>query len=154
MFFIYLCHIYILASYLPIIAITSLIIFSLCAGLLSATRIVSVVKASGEIRPKSKHFCFSKNHINEKAPVLLLPSTNGWFLILNPVRMKITGITVEKLVKLCEIVGMKILKTKDNFTKVVIVPNHKEVREGTMRSIRKQAGEVIDINELDKFFKN
>ena len=43
---------------------------------------------------------------------------NGWFLILNPIRMKITGITVEKLIKLCEILGMKVLKKRENYITV------------------------------------
>jgi hypothetical protein len=39
----------------------------------------------------------------------------GWFLILNEVRMKITGITVDKLVKLCKTVGMAVLKERPNY---------------------------------------
>ena len=37
---------------------------------------------------------------------------NGWFLILNPVRMKATGITVEKLLRLLDTVGIKVLKQR------------------------------------------
>ena len=40
---------------------------------------------------------------------------NGWFLILNPVRMKITGIRPNKLVKLCETAGLKVLKSKSTY---------------------------------------
>lgn len=43
---------------------------------------------------------------------------NGWFLILNPARMRITGITVEKLIRLCEILGMKVLKRRENYIAV------------------------------------
>ena len=38
-----------------------------------------------------------------------------WFLILNPVRMKITGITPEKLARLCEVVGIKVEKIRPNY---------------------------------------
>ena len=41
-----------------------------------------------------------------------------WFLILNPVRMKITGIGVNKLVQLCEIVGIKVTKVRENYISV------------------------------------
>jgi len=40
---------------------------------------------------------------------------NIWFLILNPVRMKITGIGVDRLVKLCEVSGMKVTETTENY---------------------------------------
>jgi hypothetical protein len=43
---------------------------------------------------------------------------NGWFLILNPARMRITGITVDKLIRLCEVLGMKVLKKRENYIAV------------------------------------
>ena len=43
---------------------------------------------------------------------------DNWFLILNPIRMKITGIGVNKLVKLCEIVGIKVTKVRENYISV------------------------------------
>jgi len=39
----------------------------------------------------------------------------GWFLILNEVRMKITGIKIDKLVHLCKIAGMKVFKVRTNY---------------------------------------
>lgn len=39
----------------------------------------------------------------------------GWFLILNEVRMKITGISVSKLVYLCKTVGMTVPKVRNNY---------------------------------------
>ncbi len=42
----------------------------------------------------------------------------GWFLILNEVRMKITGIKVEKLTHLCEVAGMTIFKVRPKFVGV------------------------------------
>jgi len=38
-----------------------------------------------------------------------------WFLILNPVRMKITGIGPNKVAKLCEISGIKVVLVKPNY---------------------------------------
>jgi len=43
---------------------------------------------------------------------------DSWFIILNPIRMKITGITVEKLVKLIEIAGIKVTKKRPNYIAV------------------------------------
>ena len=43
---------------------------------------------------------------------------NTWFLILNTVRMKITGIGVDRLVKLCEISGIKVNKVRENYIAV------------------------------------
>jgi len=43
---------------------------------------------------------------------------NGWFLILNEVRMKITGITVDKLTHLCKLVGMTVFKVRPNYVGV------------------------------------
>ena len=42
----------------------------------------------------------------------------GWFLIINEVRQKITGITVDKLSHLCSVVGMKIVKIRPNYIAV------------------------------------
>ena len=39
----------------------------------------------------------------------------GWFLILNEVRMKITGIKVDKLVHLCKTAGMTVFKVRSNY---------------------------------------
>ena len=39
----------------------------------------------------------------------------GWFLIVNEVRQKITGISVAKLVHLCKTVGMEVFKIRDNY---------------------------------------
>jgi DNA-directed RNA polymerase beta' subunit len=44
---------------------------------------------------------------------------NSWFLLLNEVRMKITGIKVDKLVNLCETVGIKVIKSRPNYIAVV-----------------------------------
>lgn len=43
---------------------------------------------------------------------------NDWFLILNPIRMKITGIGVNNLSKLCEVSGVKVLKKAANYLTV------------------------------------
>lgn len=43
---------------------------------------------------------------------------NGWYLVLNTIRMKVTGITVDKLVKLCEIANIKVLKVRDYYIAV------------------------------------
>ncbi len=43
---------------------------------------------------------------------------NGWFLILNPVRIKATGISVEKLIRLLDTVGIKVLKERPNYLAV------------------------------------
>ena len=43
---------------------------------------------------------------------------NGYHLILNTVRMKATGITTRKLVKLCQVAGMKVLKERVNYITV------------------------------------
>lgn len=40
---------------------------------------------------------------------------NGWFLILNPIRIRMTGITPQKLKKLCEVCGIPVLKVRDNY---------------------------------------
>lgn len=45
-------------------------------------------------------------------------SENSWFIILNPIRMKITGITVEKLVKLLEVAKIKVTKKRPNYIAV------------------------------------
>jgi hypothetical protein len=39
----------------------------------------------------------------------------GWFLILNPVRMKITGITTSKLIELCKVCGLTVFKVRPNY---------------------------------------
>ena len=40
---------------------------------------------------------------------------NIWYLILNPVRMKISGISENKIVKLCELAGIKVVKIRPNY---------------------------------------
>jgi hypothetical protein len=40
---------------------------------------------------------------------------NGWFLILNPIRIRMTGITPEKMKKLCEVCGIEVLKVRPNY---------------------------------------
>jgi len=47
-----------------------------------------------------------------------IDANNGWFLILNPIRMKITGISVEKLVKFCQVCGMNVTKIRPNYISV------------------------------------
>ena len=61
-----------------------------------------------------------------KAPVLQIVKeemrdelSNGWFMILDPVRMRITGITVEKLVKLCQVAGLEVVKVRPNYITVL-----------------------------------
>ena len=62
-----------------------------------------------------------------KAPVLQIVkeemrdelSSNGWFMILDPVRMRITGITVEKLVTLCKVAGLEVVKVRPNYITVL-----------------------------------
>jgi hypothetical protein len=78
---------------------------------------------------------------------------NTWFLILNSVRMKITGITVEKLVKLCEITGLKVEKVRPNYILVVSeksplkylndVINEDEKREKELEKKDKEAGKRL-----------
>lgn len=43
----------------------------------------------------------------------------AYFLILDFVRMRMTGITVEKLVKLCQIAGLSVVKTRPNYITVL-----------------------------------
>ena len=43
----------------------------------------------------------------------------AWYLILNPIRIRITGITPEKLVKLCEVCGMEVVKVRPNYLTVL-----------------------------------
>lgn len=45
-----------------------------------------------------------------------------YYLILNTIRMKMTGIGVDKLVKLCNFVGMNVLKQRSNYI-VIEMPN-------------------------------
>lgn len=47
----------------------------------------------------------------------------GWFLILNTHRMKVTGISVEKMARLCEVCGVKIYKIRPNYLDVAIEGN-------------------------------
>ena len=47
----------------------------------------------------------------------------GWYLILNEVRMKITGIKVEKLMHLCKIAGMTVLPERGALWIIVQTPN-------------------------------
>jgi RNA polymerase Rpb1, domain 5 len=55
---------------------------------------------------------------------------NGWFIILNPIRMKITGITVEKLAKLLEVSDIKITKKRPNYIAVdSVIPPLKKIRD-------------------------
>lgn len=44
--------------------------------------------------------------------------------------------------------------TKSGAETVVIVPNHTELREGTMRAIRRQATQAVAVEGIDKYFKN
>jgi hypothetical protein len=43
----------------------------------------------------------------------------AWFMILDPVRMRITGITVEKLVNLCKVAGLEVVKVRPNYITVL-----------------------------------
>ena len=43
----------------------------------------------------------------------------SWYLILNPIRIRITGITPEKLVKLCEVCGIEVVKVRPNYLTVL-----------------------------------
>ena len=43
----------------------------------------------------------------------------AWFMILDPVRMRITGITVEKLVTLCKVAGLDVVKVRPNYITVL-----------------------------------
>nr|QBK91665.1 MAG: DNA-directed RNA polymerase subunit alpha [Pithovirus LCPAC302] len=43
---------------------------------------------------------------------------SGYFLIINEVRQKITGITTQKLITLCETVGMKVIKVRPHYIAV------------------------------------
>ena len=72
---------------------------------------------------------------------------NGWYLILNPIRMKATGITVEKLIKLVEILKMKVLKIRENYiavtseispTKVLQEALDKDSQEGKLYEKQKR----------------
>ena len=62
-----------------------------------------------------------------KAPVLQIVkeemrdelSSNGWFMILDSVRMRITGITVEKLVTLCKVAELEVVKVRPNYITVL-----------------------------------
>ena len=64
---------------------TKLTISSLSSGLLCATSRASATSALSLIlsSPDFLNRClfFSRNHTNKKAPILLFPSVNGWFLI-------------------------------------------------------------------------
>jgi len=42
----------------------------------------------------------------------------GWFLIVNEVRQKITGISINKLVNLCTVMGMTVVKVRPNYIAV------------------------------------
>ena len=57
-------------------------IFSLSFGELSAINKVSVVRKLGVIFLSKSNHAFCKNHIKEKAQVLLFPSLKGWFLMI------------------------------------------------------------------------
>ncbi len=56
---------------------------------------------------------------------------NGWFLILNELRMTITGISVEKLVNLCQTSGMVVSKVRPNYI-LVQTPNGEKPGELVM----------------------
>lgn len=73
--------------------------------------------------------------VKEEYPIDDTP--NGWFLILNEMRMKITGITNKKIIKLCEVVGMKIIKVRQDYIAVEsdISPT-KRIREAILEGER------------------
>ena len=48
-----------------------------------------------------------------------IQSKDAWFMILDPVRMRITGITVEKLVTLCKVAGLEVVKVRPNYITVL-----------------------------------
>lgn len=70
----------------------------------------------------------------------------------------------KEVVKILEICGfsfksqsgshIKMSITKSGAETVVIVPNHTELREGTMRAIRRQATQAVAVEGIDKYFKN
>lgn len=61
---------------------------------------------------------------------------NGWFLILNPIRMKVTGITVEKLIRLLDTVGIKVLKQRPQYLAVSsLYPPTKVVNEAISKDL-------------------
>jgi len=78
---------------------------------------------------------------------------NVWFLILNPIRMKITGISVEKLVHLCEVVGLKVDKVRPTYIAVSSetsplkflnnVINEDEKRENELEKKDKEMGKKL-----------
>ena len=49
---------------------------------------------------------------------------------------------------------IKIAIRIDGLEKVVIIPNHKEVKQGTLNNIYKDAGEKVGFETIDKDFKN
>lgn len=63
------------------------------------------------------------------------PSGDIWFLILNPVRMKITGITSEKLQNLCRTCGVEVVKVRPNYIGVK-TPNGESPLEIMNRTIK------------------
>jgi len=69
-----------MVTYLRKIIKISPIIFSLSCDLLSAVNKVNVVSASGEILSLRNIPFLFKNQTKAKAPLRLLPSTNGWSL--------------------------------------------------------------------------
>jgi hypothetical protein len=59
----------------------------------------------------------------------------GWFLILNEVRMRITGIKTEKLTHLCEVAGMTVFKVRPEYIGVQ-TPDGKSPTELVNRLIK------------------
>jgi predicted RNA binding protein YcfA (HicA-like mRNA interferase family) len=73
----------------------------------------------------------------------------------------LSGKEVVKILEVCGFVfksqtgsHIKMFIFKSDMDVAVIVPNHKELREGTMRAIRKQASQAVSVEDLDKYFKN
>ena len=84
----------------------------------------------------------------------------GWFLILNTVRMRMTGITVEKLTKFCEVLGMNVLKVRENYIAVESETSPtKKVSEALEqdrqreKEYRKQHGQVPPPSEISRASK-